>query len=202
MRYLSLPDTVVVPGFTERLSLEFSVLNNFPVTSLVHKEQRLEGVSVDITPLLTSKEPFCSCAVGEVSWLWEWKVYGLLSLILAGPSLLPCLSNHSCLGILVHRWKISTCFALRDQLRRAWQPTPIFLSGESHGQRSLEGYIFHRVAKSWTWIKQHSMHAYTHTRKHTHTHTNTGGLSTFCLTWNTFSLWKLMFLKMEAAKEI
>ena len=24
--------------------------------------------------------------------------------------------------------------------RRAWQPTPGFLSGESHGQRSLEGY--------------------------------------------------------------
>ena len=24
--------------------------------------------------------------------------------------------------------------------RRAWQPTPVFLSGESHGQRSLEGY--------------------------------------------------------------
>ena len=24
--------------------------------------------------------------------------------------------------------------------RRAWQPTPIFLPGESHGQRSLEGY--------------------------------------------------------------
>ena len=23
--------------------------------------------------------------------------------------------------------------------RRAWQPTPIFLSGESHGQRSLVG---------------------------------------------------------------
>ena len=23
---------------------------------------------------------------------------------------------------------------------RAWQPTPIFLPGESHGQRSLEGY--------------------------------------------------------------
>ena len=31
--------------------------------------------------------------------------------------------------------------------RRAWQPTPIFLLGESHGQRSLAGY---RVAKSWT----------------------------------------------------
>ena len=145
-------------------------------------------VSVDITPLLTSKKPFCSCAVGEVSWLSEWKVYGLLSLTLAGPSFHPCLSNHSCLGILVHRWKISNCFTLWDQLRRAWQPTPIFLPGESHGQRSLEGYIFHRAAKSRTWIRQHSTHTYTHTHvrarahTHTHTHTHTGGLSTFCLT--------------------
>ena len=24
--------------------------------------------------------------------------------------------------------------------RRAWQPTPVFLPGESHGQRSLLGY--------------------------------------------------------------
>ena len=24
--------------------------------------------------------------------------------------------------------------------RREWQPTPVFLSGESHGQRSLVGY--------------------------------------------------------------
>ena len=24
--------------------------------------------------------------------------------------------------------------------RRLWQPTPVFLPGESHGQRSLEGY--------------------------------------------------------------
>ena len=23
---------------------------------------------------------------------------------------------------------------------RKWQPTPVFLPGESHGQRSLEGY--------------------------------------------------------------
>ena len=26
--------------------------------------------------------------------------------------------------------------------RRAWQPTPVFLPGESHGQRSLEGYSY------------------------------------------------------------
>ena len=24
--------------------------------------------------------------------------------------------------------------------RRAWQPTPVFLPGQSHGKRSLEGY--------------------------------------------------------------
>ena len=27
--------------------------------------------------------------------------------------------------------------------RRAWQPTPVFLPGESHGQRSLAGYSPH-----------------------------------------------------------
>ena len=27
-----------------------------------------------------------------------------------------------------------------DPLRRAWQPTPVFLPGESPGQRSLAGY--------------------------------------------------------------
>ena len=163
----------------------FSISQDLPLC--VHASLNQDGfyrrglwvvVSVDITPLLTSKKPFCLCAVGEVSWLSEWKVYGLLSLTLAGPSFHPCLSNHSCLGILVHRWKISNCFTLWDQLRRAWQPTPIFLPGESHGQRSLEGYIFHRAAKSRTWIRQHSTHTYTHThtcvhaRTHTHTHTH------------------------------
>ena len=27
-----------------------------------------------------------------------------------------------------------------DPLRREWLPTPVILPGESHGQRSLEGY--------------------------------------------------------------
>ena len=27
-----------------------------------------------------------------------------------------------------------------DLLKEAWQPTPVFLPGESHGQRSLVGY--------------------------------------------------------------
>ena len=31
--------------------------------------------------------------------------------------------------------------------RRKWQPTPVFLPGESHGQRSLAGYIQSRGLK-------------------------------------------------------
>ena len=27
-----------------------------------------------------------------------------------------------------------------DPLEKEWQPTPVFLPGESHGQRNLEGY--------------------------------------------------------------
>ena len=37
--------------------------------------------------------------------------------------------------------------------RRAWQPTPAFLPGESHGQGSLEGYSSHRFAQSWARLK-------------------------------------------------
>ena len=33
--------------------------------------------------------------------------------------------------------------------RRKWQPTPVFLSGESHGQRSLTDYSSWG-RKSWT----------------------------------------------------
>ena len=49
--------------------------------------------------------------------------------------------------------------------RRKWQPTPIFLPGESHGQRSLEGY------SSWGRKQLDTTERLTHT--HTHTHTRT-----------------------------
>ena len=44
--------------------------------------------------------------------------------------------------------------------RRTWQPTPVVLPGESHGQRILAGTV-HGVIKSWTRLS-------THTRTHTH----------------------------------
>ena len=43
---------------------------------------------------------------------------------------------------------------------RAWQPAPIFLPGESHGQRSLAGYSpqHHRVRHDWSNLAQTIMY--------------------------------------------
>ena len=45
---------------------------------------------------------------------------------------------------------------------RKWQPTPVFLAGKSHGQRSLVGY-------SPQGRKESDMTEHTHTHTHTHT---------------------------------
>ena len=46
--------------------------------------------------------------------------------------------------------------------RRKWQPTPVFLSGESHGQRILVGYSPQDRKESDTteWLHTHSHSAY------------------------------------------
>ena len=43
---------------------------------------------------------------------------------------------------------------------KAWQPTPVFLPRESHGQRSLAvtQRVHHRVTRSQTWLKRLSTH--------------------------------------------
>ena len=49
-------------------------------------------------------------------------------------------------------------WAVKIPWRRAWQPTPVFLPGESHGQRSLVGYS-PRGCKELDMIEITSMHA-------------------------------------------
>ena len=53
---------------------------------------------------------------------------------------------------------------------RKWQPTPADLPGESHGQRSLEGYS-PWGHKSWTQLSDSL--SLSHSLSHTHTHTHT-----------------------------
>ena len=43
-----------------------------------------------------------------------------------------------------------------DPWRRAWQPTPVFLPGEFHGQKSL-GATVHRVTESDTTESIHNL---------------------------------------------
>ena len=52
--------------------------------------------------------------------------------------------------------------------RRKWQPTPVFLPGESHGLRSLVGY--NPLGHNESDTTEHA---------HTHTHTHTTGSSFF-----------------------
>jgi len=40
----------------------------------------------------------------------------------------------------VHPWVRKIPWVRKMPWRRAWQPTPVFLPGKSHGQRSLVGY--------------------------------------------------------------
>ena len=40
--------------------------------------------------------------------------------------------------------------------KRAWQPIPVFLPGESHGQRSLVGYRLQRVGHDWATERIHT----------------------------------------------
>ena len=41
--------------------------------------------------------------------------------------------------------------------RRVWQPTPVFLPGESHGQRSLAATV-HGLTKRWTQLSDFHFH--------------------------------------------
>ena len=44
--------------------------------------------------------------------------------------------------------------------RRAWQPTPVFLPGESPWTGEPGGLQAHRVTKGWTQLKRLSTHTY------------------------------------------
>ena len=62
------------------------------------------------------------------------------------------------------RSRMNTMYILRKiPWRRTWQPTPVFLPGESHGQRSLVGYN--------PWGHKESVMTEQLTHTHTHTHT-------------------------------
>ena len=56
-----------------------------------------------------------------------------------------------------HRWCRFDCWVRKSPWRRKWQPTPVFLSGKFHGQRSLAGSK--RVRHNWATRRRKCWHA-------------------------------------------
>ena len=74
----------------------------------------------------------------------RWQLWDLLFTNMAG--------NITCLSHIIrnlHAFEFRNTLAIRWS--RKWQPTPVILPGNSHGQRNLVGYV-HGVAKSQTWL--------------------------------------------------
>ena len=63
------------------------------------------------------------------------------------------LQSMGSLRVGLHDWTTSLSLFTFMHWRRKWQPTPVFLPGESQGQRSLLGCAVYGVAQSWTWLK-------------------------------------------------
>ena len=58
-----------------------------------------------------------------------------------------------------HNWATSLSLFTFMHWRRKWQPTPLFLAGESQGQGAWWAAVY-GVAQSWTRLKQLSMWPY------------------------------------------
>ena len=88
------------------------------------------------------------------------------------------------------QFQLTEMFKLRLNIHLTWrgkkQPIPLFLSGKSHGQRSLVGYS-PRGLKSQTWPRDWITHSHTHTHTLTHTHIHT---HTHTHTFNKHGAWR------------
>ena len=94
--------------------------------------------------------------VSTQTWYCHWKAWSQLyeNQIQTSPSILDCLelfhsSNYVGLPCWIRPKRICpkctrhgfNSWVGKIPWRRKWQPTPVFFSGEFHGQRSLTGYI-------------------------------------------------------------
>ena len=97
-------------------------------------ESRLQSLHYAFLPLVTNLSWFA-----KTFWIWYWKSFTSWEPLQSqathdGWSSYLCLSNTAFQGHLFLSRAIITSW------RRKWQPTPVLLPGESHGQRNLVGY--------------------------------------------------------------
>ena len=90
-----------------------------------------------------------------------------------------------------HKWHRFDLWVRKIPWRRKWQPAPVFLPAELHGQGSLKGYSPWGCRVGHDWV-------HTHTHTHTHTHNvmkrprnpNSVGLGGFPGGLNTSTYWE------------
>ena len=111
------------------------------------------GATCQLKPLLPVAVQACSPHEENVELSLEW---GLLPRWLSGKE-----SACQCRRHTFDPW------VGKIPWRRPWQPTPVFLPGESHGQRSLAGTV-HGVAKSQTCLSTHALGFHTQFLKYVH----------------------------------
>ena len=83
--------------------------------------------------------------------------------------------------------------------RRAWQPTPAFLPGESHGQRTWWATV-HRVAKSQTGLNDLAQHISVHSYRTTLSVCVVTGLPCDCCIWGRRASGSPIFLSLHHSR--
>ena len=111
----------------------------FPIIRIYHTCLYLMLMYNEIFCISSLNIPFCYCCL--VTKLWEkamaphsstvaWKIPWMEE-----PGRLQSMGSLR----VRHDWVTSLSLSTFMHWRRKWQPTPVFLPGESHGQRSLVG---------------------------------------------------------------
>ena len=108
---------------------------------------------------------------GESSWPRSWSWVSFIAdrfFFSHTPHLVISPFSNQGLNLGFLQWEVESCWtsrkffyvcvynsALSYQQRRKWQPTPVFLPGKSHEQRSLAS-CSPWVTKSWIWLNAHT----------------------------------------------
>ena len=112
-----------------------------------------------------SPSPFCRENAGEhmPSTSFSFPPFSYCCFALTEPRLKPESKRNHWVGMnpLAMRETWVRPLGWEDNLERAWQPTPVFLPGESHGQGRLVGYSpwGHRVRHDWAPKHSTAQHA-------------------------------------------
>ena len=137
----------------------------------------------------------CMCLQNDLDWWfcffrasWGFAKYRITLAFMTSESLIH-ICVHVCVCVCVYSC-VCVCVCIymgfpggsegKVYLEKAVQPTPVFLPGESHGQRSLAGYSprGHKESDTTEWLTP--LFSFFHV--HTHTHTYMPAFETeFCI---------------------